>query len=87
MGSTEQAFEKIRQGKLPLIYKEEKDTKILKNTLDDTNYFIIGKGITANELVIELKKWGIVFHYLGLITDLSQWICLEMSILFLWFYR
>ena len=58
MGSTEQAFEKIGQGKLPQIYKEEKDTKILKNAPDDTNYFIIGKGITANELVIELKKMG-----------------------------
>lgn len=51
-------FEKFGSGKLPNIYPEEKNKEIIANSNNDTNYIIIGSGLTAKSLAKQLEIFG-----------------------------
>lgn len=51
-------FEKIGHGKLPSIYPEEKNKKIITNSNNDTNYLIVGSALTAKSLATQLEASG-----------------------------
>ncbi len=51
-------FQKLGKGTLPGIYPEEKNSQIIANSNDNTNYIIIGSGLTAKALANQLNAQG-----------------------------